>query len=203
MTTPAHAASPVFAEPTPVGLFGLAIGCAALLPMAFGRSLTPDGFEMAAMFCLLFGAGGQMLAGLMSLANKNLMGGTLFTTFAFNWIMNWWVLHRLAQGKLPDNNVVLAVDVVFLIIFVVLSYGFGFHSKLLFLFLLDIDLLYLFRILRELLHSPSLGLGIGVCTVALIAISLYLAFAILINPAAGRAVFKVPGPLFTAATPEN
>jgi succinate-acetate transporter protein len=82
-------AAPVFAEPTPLGLLGLAIGCAALVPVAFGWSVTPAALHTAAWFCLLFGGGGQMLAGLMSFANKNLLGGTLFTTFAFNWIMNW------------------------------------------------------------------------------------------------------------------
>ena len=26
----------------------------------------------------------------MSFANKNMLGGTLLTTFSFNWVMNWW-----------------------------------------------------------------------------------------------------------------
>ncbi|MBM4344937.1 MAG: hypothetical protein FJ100_16335 [Deltaproteobacteria bacterium] len=192
---------PVFAEPTPLGLLGLSIGCAALLPIAFGVTLSPPALRTAAMFCLLFGAGGQLLAGLMALANKNLLGGTLFTTFSFNWVMNWWALAGLADGQVPDPAVVLSVDCTFLVIFSVLTYAFGFHSKLLFAFLFDIDVLFVARVAKEALHVPQLGLIIALCTVALIAISLWIAFAILVNPVAGRAVFAMPGPMFQAAAP--
>ena len=169
--------------------------------MALGKAVTPAALHTAAWFCLLFGAGGQFLAGLMALANKNLLGGTLFTTFAFNWVMNWWALTSLASGVVPDGTVVLSVDCCFLVIFVVLTYAFGFFSKALVLFLADIDLLYVLRIARELTHSPALGLGIAGCTVLLAAVALWIAFAMLVNPTAGRPVFKLPGPLFTPAPP--
>ena len=192
------AAAPVpFAESTPLGLFGLAIGCAALVPIAFGVTLTPAALRTAAWFCLLFGGGGQLLAGLMALANKNLLGGTLFTTFAFNWIMNWWVLSELSQGRLTDPAVGMSVDVCFLVIFLVLTYAFGFYSKLLVAFLVDIDLLYALRIAIGVTHVKALSMGVAACTVALAAIALWLAFAMLVNPTAGRAVFRMPGPMFT------
>ena len=184
------------ADPTPVGLICLAIGCAALVPIAFGASLTPAGFRTAAMFCLLFGAGGQMVAGLGNLLNRNLYGGTLFTSFAFNWVMNWWALDSLSRGQVPDATVVFAVDVCFLIVFLVFTYGFGFFSSLLMAFLVDIDLLYLARIGRHLGGGEWLGVVVGVCTVALGLIALWIAFAVLINPTAGRAVFAFPGPAY-------
>lgn len=190
-----------FAESTPLGLLGLAIGCAALVPIACGHPVTPAGLKTAAMFCLLFGAGGQFLAGMMALANKNVLGGTLFTTFSFNWVMNWWALSGMAEGKLPDPTIVLSVDVAFLLVFAVLTYAFGFHSKLLFAFLLDIDLLYVARIARELTHAAPLSLMVAVCTVLLALIALWLAFAILVNPVAGRAVFAMPGPMFQPVPP--
>jgi succinate-acetate transporter protein len=196
-TTPA-APQPVFAESTPLGLLGLAIGCAALVPIAFGWISNPvAAFRTASLYCLLFGAGCQFLAGMMALTNKNLLGGTLFTTFAFNWVMNYFTLAGLTEGKVPDPNVVLSVDVCFLVIFAVLTYAFGFFSTLLFAFLVDIDLLFIFRIVKELTHSTALNVPIALCTVALALIALYLAFAILVNNAAGRPVFKIPGPLFT------
>ena len=101
----------VVADPTPMGLLGLAIGCAALTPIAFGRSLTPAGLETAALFCLLFGAGCQLFAGLLNLVNRNLYGGTLFLTFAFNWVVNAWALHSLAKGFVPDPTVIFATEV--------------------------------------------------------------------------------------------
>lgn len=215
--TAASASVPVaptlpFGEPTPLGLLGLAIGCAALVPVAFGWLPVTDPAKMAmafktvAWFCLVFGAGCQFLAGIMNLANKNTLGGTLLTTFSFNWVMNYWALDQLSQGKVPDGTIILAVDVAFIVVFLVLTYAFGFFSKLLFLFLVDIDVLYVLRIARHFTAPLSgtwnaLGFGVGVATVALAALALYIAFALLVNPSAGRAVFPVPGPLFKAKLP--
>jgi succinate-acetate transporter protein len=199
MTDAGHggAARPVFADPTAMGLLSLAIGCAALLPIAFGTSLTPAGLRTAAMFCLFFGAGGQFLAGMMSLANHNLFGGTLFTTFAFNWLINWWALQQLAAGVVPDHAVVLAVDATFLVIFIAMAYGFGFFSKLLFFFLLDIVLVYVFRLANGLTHTQLFALPIALTTLLLAAISLWIAFALLLNPVAGRALFPLGGPMWS------
>ena len=193
----------VFAEPTPLGLIGLAIGCAALTPIAFGHGLTPAGLKTAAMFCLLFGGGCQLLAGLMNFANKNLFGGTVLTAFSFNWIMNWWALSSIAGGTIPDHAILLSTDVVSLVIFVVITYGFGFFSKLLFVFLLDIDVLYACKVAKALQHTKALDLPIALLTVALGLIALWIAFATLINPTAGRQIFKIPGPLFKVAKKEG
>ncbi|MBI2377985.1 MAG: hypothetical protein HYV07_28540 [Deltaproteobacteria bacterium] len=200
MSAPNAPAALPLAEPTPLGLFGLSIGCAALLPIAFGvrGALTPDGITICAWFCLLFGGGCQLLAGMMSFVNRNMLGGTLLTTFSFNWIMNWWALTELAAGRPVNASVVLAVDSCFLLIFLVMTLAFGYFSKLLFLFLLDIDLLYVLRIARELFHAQALALPIGLATVALMAISLYIAFAMVLNPTVGRPVLPIPGPLFKA-----
>jgi uncharacterized protein len=190
----------VFAEPTPLGLIGLAIGCAALTPIAFGFRLTPAGLSTAAVFCLLFGAGCQFLAGMMSFVNKNLYGGTLFTAFAFNWTLNWWVLGSLAKGSVPDHVIIQATEVASLVVFLVLTYGFGFFSKLLFVFLLDIDLLYACKVANALAGTRAFDLPVAVFTVGLGVLALWIAFALLINPTAGRLVFPIGGPMFAART---
>lgn len=201
-TSDAHAAPQLpFGEPTPLGLLGLAIGCAALVPIAFGwLPKEPAQIVMtlktASWLCLLFGAGCQFLAGVMSLANKNTLGGTLLTTFSFNWVFNWWALDQAAQGKAVDPHVGLAVDLTFVLIFVVLTYAFGFYSKLLVLFLLDIDVLYVLRIAKHFAGKElgaTLGLGAGVATVLLAAIALYIALGMLLNPAAGRSILPMGG----------
>ena len=205
-TTAPPAAPPTFGDPTPLGLIGLAIGCASLVPIAFGMlpadpAAAARMLDTASWLCLLFGAGCQLLSGLMSLANKNTLGGTLLTTVSFNWVFNWWVLRELSVGRVPDPTVGLAVDVAFIVIFVVLTYAFGFYSKLLFVFLLDIDLLYVLRIARH-FAAPDGGFaraasfGVALATVALAGLALYIAFALLVNPAAGRPVLPVSGPLF-------
>ena len=188
----------IFAEPTPLGLIGLAIGCAALTPIAFGHGLTPAGLKTAAMFCLLFGGGCQLVAGLMNFANKNLFGGTILTAFSFNWMMNYWALSSIAQGTVPDHEILLATDSVFLVIFLVITYGFGFFSSLLFAFLLDIDLLYACKVAAAVSGTKALGMPIAVLTVVLGLLALWIAFAGLINPTSGRSIFPIPGPLFHA-----
>lgn len=195
--------SPRYAEPTSLGLFGLAIGCAALLPIAFGvkAAMTPDALRTTALFCLLFGGGCQFLAGLMSFGNKNMLGGTLLTTFSFNWVVNWWALSELSQGRIPNSAVVLSVDLCFLLIFLVMTFAFGFFSRLLMVFLVDIDALYVLRICRELFHMPVLGLPIALVTVVLMGLALYIAFALVLANAAGRILIPVGTPVFTPTPP--
>lgn len=200
MQTDPAAPAPRFADPTALGLFGLAIGCASLLPLAFGvkSAFTPDALRTCAIFCLLFGGGCQLLSGLMSFASSNMLGGTLLTTFSFNWIVNAWVLHGLAGGAAPSTTVVLAVDACFLLVFLVMTYAFGFFSRLLFVFLLDIDLLYALRIAKEVFHAPGLGIFVALATVVLMAIALYIAFSLVLANAAGRVILPIGGPLFKA-----
>lgn len=189
----------VVADPTPMGLLGLAIGCAALTPIAFGKSLTPAGLETAALFCLLFGAGCQLFAGLLNLVNRNLYGGTLFLTFAFNWVVNAWALHSLAKGFVPDPGVIFATEVAFLVIFVLISWGFGHFSSLLFVFLLDIDLIYVLKVAGHLLDTKAFAIPIAFLTVGLGVIALWIAFALLLNPVTGRRVFTLGLPVFRSA----
>jgi hypothetical protein len=150
------------------------------------------------MFCLLFGGGCQLVAGLMNFANKNLFGGTILTAFSFNWIMNWWSLSSVASGTIPDHGILLATDSVSLLLFLVITYGFGFFSSLLFAFLLDIDLLYACKVAAAVSGTKALSMPIAILTVLLGLIALWIALAGLINPTAGRQVFKIPGPLFFA-----
>ncbi|MEI7530085.1 MAG: hypothetical protein WCK76_14200 [Elusimicrobiota bacterium] len=191
----------VFAEPTPLGLIGLAVGCAALTPIALGMTFTPEALKTAAILCLIFGGGCQFLAGVMSLANRNLYGGTLFTAFAFNWVMNWWVLNSVAGGLIPDHTIMLSVDICFLAIFAAMTYGFGFFSGLLFIFLLDIDLMYICKIAAAATGSAAFALPIALLTIILGLLSLWIAFAMLLNPVTGRKIFWFPGPIFSAAPP--
>jgi uncharacterized protein len=205
MSTSEKAPALPFGEPTPLGLLGLAIGCASLVPIAFGW-LPSDPAKIAMMlktsawFCLLFGAGCQFLSGVMSLANKNTLGGTLLTTFSFNWVMNWYALDQASQGKVVDPTIGLSVDVAFIVIFVVLTYAFGFFSKLLFAFLLDIDVLFVLRIVKHFAGAEAqhaFGFGMGLATIALAVIALYIALGTLLNPAVGREILPMGGPVFS------
>ena len=149
------------------------------------------------MICLLFGGGCQFLAGLMSFANKNMLGGTLLTTFSFNWVMNWWALDGLVNGKAPSASIVLSVDLCFFVIFLAMTYAFGFYSRLLVLFLVDIDVLYGLRIVREITHTQTaLAMPVAISTVVLMGLALYIAIALVLVNAAGKSVLPMGGPLW-------
>lgn len=204
-TPPAAATPPVlrFADPTALGLFGLAIACAALLPISFGvkEAMTPEALKTTAIMCLLFGAGCQLIAGIMSFANKNMLGGTLMTAFSFNWVVNWWAFDGLASGKLPSGTVLLAIDVCFLVIFLAMTYAFGFYSKLLVAFLVIIDVIYALRIVREVAHTQAVATPLAIATVGLTVISLYIAIALVLVSASGKSILPMGGPAWGSATP--
>jgi hypothetical protein len=166
------------------------------MPIAFGVALNADALRTAAVFCLLFGGGCQFIAGLISLRNGNLLGGTLFTTFAFNWVINFWSLWGMSQGKMPSAPILLAVDVCFLCIFLVLTLAAGYASKLLFFFLLDLDLLFVCRITKELTHSAALALPIAGLSAVLMVLALWIALGHLLNASAGRVLIPLGGPMF-------
>lgn len=203
-TAPAPAALPVlsFADPTALGLFGLAIGCAALLPIAFGMksAMTVDALRTASWMCLLFGGGCQFLAGLMSFANKNMLGGTLLTTFSFNWVMNWWALDGLANGKQASSAIVLSVDICFLVIFFAMTYAFAFFARVLVVFLLDIDAIYMLRILREVAHV-NVGLPVAICTAILMLLAVYIGISLVLVSASGKALLPLGPPVLKGAGP--
>jgi succinate-acetate transporter protein len=194
-----------YADPTALGLLGLAIGCASLLPVAFGvkEAFAPEALRTTALFCLLFGGGCQFLAGLMSFANKNMLGGTLLTTFAFNWVVNAWAMKEISEGRVPSSTVILSIDVCFLVIFLVMTYAFGFFSIVLLVFLVAIDFLYIFRIAREVLHMQSLSMPIAFATVVLMLLALYIGFSLVLVNASGRPLLPIGTPVFTPTPPQS
>lgn len=186
----------ILANPVPLGLIGLSIGAAPLVPISFGYGITPQGLNMAAIVALLFGGGCQFLAGLMCYLNKNVFGGTLFTAFSFMWVFNYWTLSSLTKGFVPEPSLALAMDVTLLIIFGILTYAHGFFSSVLFAFLLDIALIFGVRVLKIVFSYHWLDPLLGLLTIGMILISLWLAFGILMNPLLKKNVFSAGKPVF-------
>lgn len=186
-------------NPTPLGLLGLSIAAGALTPVAFGWTVSVAALKTVAIYAVLFGAGCQLLSGLMNFINKNTFGGTIFTAFSFLWAYNAWSLYAIANGTVPDHAVGLAVEMVLLAIFLVLTYGFGFFSSVLFAFLVDIDLIFLARIIKSVTGTSAMNMPIAILNVGMLVIALWLAFGSMINPIAGRNLFGIGKPLFFAA----
>ncbi len=194
----------VFGNPAPLGLLGLAVSCAALTPISFGYGAGLEGKEKTAVFAtvaafvLFFGFCTHLLTGIMDFANKNVYGGTIFTTFSFNWLITSISLFATAYHLHLDHTIILATEVALMVVFVFLTYGFGFFSKALFFFLLDIDLLYACKLLKGFTGSSAFNTPIGIFTVLLGAIGLWLALAGLMNPITGKDMFSVGNPFFFA-----
>ncbi|NCO69302.1 MAG: hypothetical protein GW878_02105 [Acidobacteria bacterium] len=83
-----------------------------------------------------------------------------------------------------------------MVIFVLMSWGFGHFGSLLLIFLVDIDLLYAAKLANSLFHTRSFDIVVAVLTVGLGAIALWIAFALLLNPVTGRRVFALGKPVF-------
>ena len=187
-----------FASPAPLGLLGLAVGCAALTPIAFGLDITPAAFKTSAILALCFGAGCQFLAGYMEMRNGNGFGGVVFTLFSFLWVFNAAELWFAASGVLMSHPIKIALEIAVLLILLPLTFGFGYFSKLMFWFLVDIDVLFLCKIIAGITHTTKLAYPIAILTVLLGLLAIWIALATIINPLVGRQVFRVAGPLFFA-----
>lgn len=189
---------PVFGNPAPLGLLGLAIASFAVVPLCFGYGADRNGLITIGLHALLFGGGCQFVTGLMDFANKNAFGGAIFTTFSFMWIKNGVELILAANGIAASHSIGFVLDVLLLGVFLVLSYGFGFFGGTLFAFLVTIDLIYVVKIVNHVTHSHMMDPALGLLTALLGLIALWLAFAALINPVAGRRIFPDLPPVFQA-----
>jgi succinate-acetate transporter protein len=191
---------PIFADPTPLGYIGLAVSCAAQMPIAFGAASTPIGLRTAATICLLFGVACQFLAGIMNFTNKNLLSGLVLTVLSFIGVMDAWVLDMLAAGQHPDTTIMLTTESAVLVVLLVLTYGVGYISKLLVGLLVNLDLIFVLRIINSATGSQALNLPIAILTITLGLLALWIAFGTLINPTSGQHVIPFPGPLFSVRT---
>jgi hypothetical protein len=90
-----------------------------------------------------------------------------------------------------------------MIIFVFLTYGFGFFSKALFVFLLDIDLLFACKLIKGFTGTGFFDFPIAIFTLFLGLIGLWLALGGLINPITGVEFFPVGKPVFQKETQKS
>lgn len=185
-----------FGNPAPLGLLGLAVSCAAMMPVAMGITITKSALITAGTFVLFFGFACHLLTGLMEFANRNTYGGTIFTAFAFNWLITSLSFFGFAYGFIPDHSVLFATEIVLFVIFLFLTYGFGFFGKFLFYFLLDIDLLYACKLIKSCTGSNTMDWPIAIFTAILGFIGLWLSLAGLMNPIVGKELFKLGKPVF-------
>ena len=100
------------ANPTPIGLMGLAFGCAALAPSELG--LTDVSNPVIWIWMLLTAGVLQIYAGAADLINRNLLGATAFTIYGTLWLISAWQLGASPASGPSDVLVKGFVYIIFL-----------------------------------------------------------------------------------------
>jgi succinate-acetate transporter protein len=107
-------------NPTPIGLMGLAFGCAALAPAELGLTRVED---PAIWVWMLLTAGAlQVYGGVADLINRNVLGATSFTVYGTLWLISAWML---GSGAASDPIVKGFIYLVFLAFTLFMAVGFA------------------------------------------------------------------------------
>ena|GEM_PF-4423996 len=106
-------------NPTPIGLMGLAFGCAALAPAELGWTLVSD--PRIWLWVLVAGGVLQIWAGIVDLINHNVLGATAFTLYGSLWLISGM---QMGMGIQSDPMVKVYLYVFFLAFTMWMTVGF-------------------------------------------------------------------------------
>ncbi len=187
------------ADPTPIGLFGLAMVTLVAASQKLGWT---TGTSLVIPWAIFLGAGAQLYACIQDAKKNNLFGATAFGGYAFFWFsvaMSWMV-----QGGVFGEKLTAAVDtrqlgmafVGYLIFTFYMTIGSATVSKLLFAIFFAINFLFLglsfstFGIAKEFFH------GMAAWSELIISLlSFYGSAASVLNHQYGRIILPVGAPL--------
>lgn len=191
----------VTADPTALGLFGLAI--VTLVASSQKLGWTHD-VSLVLPWAIFLGAGAQLVACINDAKKNNLFGATAFGGYAFFWFavgMSWMVQNGVFGTKLAENADVHQLGVAFLgyLIFTLyMTIGAMTTHKVLFTIFVLIDFLFLglsfsnFGIMKEFMHELAAWSEFAIAM-----FSFYGSAAAVINHQFGRIVLPVGKPLVT------
>eukprot|EP01083_Nonionella_stella_P240749 841346_1 len=192
------------AEPAPLGLFGLAIGCLLLMCVDFGFT---HGQLMLIPWIFLLPAGLQLIAGIIDFLRHNVFGGTAFIGYSVFWfgLSSVYFLeieykyHQDAQDILPSDPIIrqhtMIVCIGYLIFSIILSVVSLGINRILLSILLSIDFAFLVLILHSFMHDKIPAYIVGVALFFVFVTSFYGFIAILLLKVAGGEVLPIGRPL--------
>jgi succinate-acetate transporter protein len=137
-------------NPTPIGLMGLAFGCAALAPAELGWTLVND--PRIWLWVLVAGGVLQVWAGVVDLVNHNVLGATAFTLYGSLWLISGAQMGFPFQG---DPMVKVYVYVFYLAFTAWMTVGFMTVSLNLTIVFLEFVLIFILEIAGGI--NPSLN----------------------------------------------
>lgn len=174
-------------NPTPIGLIGLALGCAVLAPQQLGLT---NGADAAIWIWMLLGAGAlQVYAGVIDLINRNVLGATAFTVYGTLWIASAWF--RAHDGTAGDPLVLAYVNFTFMLISAVILIGFMTVSLNLTIVLVEFVTIFAVEVLATAFPALNLPVHNIVGTLLIMAAFqvLWAAAGGIINGLLGREIF--------------
>ena len=185
----------VVADPTPIGLFGLAI--VTLVASSQKLGLTSD-VAFVIPWAIFMGASAQLLASINDAKKNNMFGATAFAGYAFFWYgvaMSWMISNGVFGEKLmatADSKQLGIAFIGYLIFTAYMTVGSLTTNKVLFIIFALIDFLFIglsfstFGIAKEFFH------GMAAWSELLISLmSFYGSAAIIINGQHGREILPL------------
>jgi uncharacterized protein len=188
-------------NPTPIGLMGLALGCAALAPAELGLTATAD--PMIWRWMLLTAGALQIYAGIVDIINRNVLGATAFTVYGMLWALSAWQLGGGAALGASDPAVKGFIYLVFLLFTSYMAIGFATVSRTLTVVFLAFIVIFAIEILAAFLPAmhgaASLVAGLLHLLAALLCI--WAAAGSVVNPLLGRNLFEQGAPFLVSHGP--
>lgn len=181
------------AEPSPLGLFGLSLGC-LLLMMADFKATT--GTILTIPWLILLPGLLQFIAGVVDFFRNNIFGATAFIGYSFLWIgLGFTKIIIIFKDDLPKPitqhlGIICIGYLIFSIMLCILSAGI---NKTFFVILVFIIFAIFFLILHIFIDVQ--GVVVGVFLLGVFVSSFYGFFAILLLKLAGGEVLPIGKPL--------
>ena len=185
-------------NPTPIGLMGLAIGCAALAPAEL--HLTDMADPMIWVWMLMTAGILQIYAGVVDLVNRNILGATAFTLYGTLWVISAWKMGGATVFGTSHGEVKGFVYLVYLPFTIFMTIGFATVSRTLFTVFVSFIVIFLVEVIAAFVpafHGVAV-LVAGVLHAISAGLCLWAAAGSVINPILGKNVFKQGAPLLVS-----
>lgn len=193
----------VVADPTPFGLFGLAMVTLVASSAKLGFT---EGTALVIPWAIFLGASAQLYACIQDAKKNNVFGATAFGGYAFFWYavaMSWMIQAGVfgeALAAKADSKQLGVAFVGYLIFTLYMTVGSLATNKVLLLIFIFIDFLFIGLSFSTLGVAPEFFHGFAAWSELIIAIlSFYGSGAIIINTQFGRTVLPLGGPVVTKA----
>lgn len=186
--------SPALADPTSLGLFGLAVAALVLASADFGWTGTQKALIIP--WTLFLGATAQLIAGTIDFRRNNLFGATAFTGYALLWYgLTLTYVIMLWGGVAVEPKHLTFAFIGYLVFSIYLTIGSLNTNKMLFVVLVFIDLALIALIVNS--YSPFDSRIIGATLFGTSFSAFYGAAGALLNKHMGVEILPLGKPIMT------